>query len=218
MTYLIIGAAQEEVEQSLLDLAKDFRKIESLEIEAFHADPDVSMIKKGSSENIKLDDVKELQSKNRYKPFQAEHQFAVIYHAENLNVESQNALLKTLEESPDHTIWVLTAPHEKSLLPTIVSRARKIYLSSKQDEREIDISPFLDGQLVDKLQYVTELIASEKDNKGEIASFLDALLNHERQKLDPVRLKRIEKAIRHLGANVNKKMLLDGLIYDLYLN
>src|SRR5690606_37327823 len=53
---------------------------------------------------------------------------AVVYPAEALNVISANALLKVLEEPPANTVFLLTADAPDRLLPTLVSRCRRLPL------------------------------------------------------------------------------------------
>jgi DNA polymerase-3 subunit delta' len=50
----------------------------------------------------------------------------LIEHAEDLTIEAQNALLKTIEEPPADSIIILTVGHEQLLLPTIVSRLQRL--------------------------------------------------------------------------------------------
>ena len=50
----------------------------------------------------------------------------LIENAELLSLEAQNALLKILEEPNPDTMFILTAPFEGSLLPTIVSRCHRL--------------------------------------------------------------------------------------------
>ena len=52
----------------------------------------------------------------------------LVEDAQNLSTEAQNAFLKLLEEPNDDTLFVLTAPSELSLLPTIVSRCQHIWV------------------------------------------------------------------------------------------
>lgn len=54
---------------------------------------------------------------------------AVLYPAQALNVISANALLKVLEEPPRHTVFLLVADAPDRLLPTLVSRCRRLPLS-----------------------------------------------------------------------------------------
>jgi len=52
-----------------------------------------------------------------------------ISDAQLLSEEAQNALLKLLEEPPQSTVFILTVPTDKSVLPTIVSRLQKLAIS-----------------------------------------------------------------------------------------
>ncbi|MGH2973975.1 MAG: ATP-binding protein [Solirubrobacterales bacterium] len=61
-----------------------------------------------------------------YRPFEAERRVFVIEAAEQMRDESQNALLKTLEEPPDFVHLVLLASEPTALLETIASRCQPI--------------------------------------------------------------------------------------------
>ena len=50
----------------------------------------------------------------------------LITHAEKLTTEAQNALLKSLEESPEDTVFVLCVDNVQHLLPTVVSRSQQL--------------------------------------------------------------------------------------------
>ena len=56
------------------------------------------------------------------KPFQHEKKIYIIEKADTLNIQSQNALLKTLEEPPAHAVFLLLAERAEAFLPTILSR------------------------------------------------------------------------------------------------
>ena len=56
------------------------------------------------------------------KPFQYEKKIYIIEKADTLNIQSQNALLKTLEEPPAHAVFLLLAERDEAFLPTILSR------------------------------------------------------------------------------------------------
>ncbi|MBQ2879782.1 MAG: DNA polymerase III subunit [Anaerotignum sp.] len=56
------------------------------------------------------------------KPFQYDKKIYIIEKADTLNVQSQNALLKTLEEPPAHVLFLLLAERAEAFLPTILSR------------------------------------------------------------------------------------------------
>jgi DNA polymerase-3 subunit delta' len=52
----------------------------------------------------------------------------VVEDADRLTDAAVNALLKSIEEPPPHTVWILCAPSVEDVLPTIVSRARHVAL------------------------------------------------------------------------------------------
>ena len=61
-----------------------------------------------------------------YRPFEAEKRVFVIEAAEQMRDESQNALLKTLEEPPDFVHLILLTAEPSMLLETIASRCQPI--------------------------------------------------------------------------------------------
>lgn len=64
------------------------------------------------------------------KPYQGSKQAVVIVAAENLTLDAQNALLKTLEEPPEEAIIILGLSSEDQLLSTIISRCQAINLNN----------------------------------------------------------------------------------------
>lgn len=71
---------------------------------------------------ILMETVLDFIAKLNFKPFLAKKKVAIINNAQNLNLQSSNALLKTLEEPGDSIIVILIA--NKKLLPTIISRCQ----------------------------------------------------------------------------------------------
>lgn len=70
-----------------------------------------------------IEDVREqLLERVDLKPFQYEKKIYIIEKADTLNIQSQNALLKTLEEPPAHAVFLLLAERAEAFLPTILSR------------------------------------------------------------------------------------------------
>lgn len=56
----------------------------------------------------------------------AVRRIVLVENAQHMNHEAQNALLKSLEEPDEHTVFILTASLSSELLPTVVSRSSKI--------------------------------------------------------------------------------------------
>ena len=75
---------------------------------------------------IKIDQIRNLIQTLTLKPFEAKMRVVIIRSSHTMNAAAGNALLKVLEEPPNHTILILTALQTTDLLPTIISRCRQI--------------------------------------------------------------------------------------------
>ena len=75
--------------------------------------------------SIKIAQIRELQSDIIIKPH-SNYKIYIINNAQKMTVESQNALLKTLEDPPEYAIIILITNNKESLLPTIKSRCEII--------------------------------------------------------------------------------------------
>jgi DNA polymerase-3 subunit delta' len=75
---------------------------------------------------VRIAQIRELLHILAMKPYEASWRVVIISDAHAMNSEAGNALLKVLEEPPDRTILILTARGTADLLPTIVSRCRRI--------------------------------------------------------------------------------------------
>jgi DNA polymerase-3 subunit delta' len=71
---------------------------------------------------IKLDQIRELKERFRFRPFEGKWRVVIIQDAQKLGEEAANAILKVLEEPPAGNVFILLAPESQMLLPTIVSR------------------------------------------------------------------------------------------------
>ncbi len=87
--------------------------------------PDVLVLEPAGKE-LRIDRVRELCRELALKPYEGRHRVALIADAQRMNAHAANALLKVLEEPPERTLLVLTAPQAADLLPTIVSRCRQL--------------------------------------------------------------------------------------------
>lgn len=88
----------------------------------------VSLATEGSI--IKVADIKDAVRRSYYAPSIARYRVVVVEDADRIDERSSNVLLKALEEPPAETIWVLCAPSEADMLPTIRSRVRSVRLKT----------------------------------------------------------------------------------------
>ena len=71
---------------------------------------------------------REAARRANFGPSSGRYRVVVVEDADRMNEQAANALLKSIEEPPDQTVWILCAPSEADLLPTIRSRVRSIVL------------------------------------------------------------------------------------------
>ncbi len=100
--------------------------------------PDVRYITPSGNE-IKIEQIRDLQNMAILKPSMGAWQIFIIDPAEKLNLSSSNALLKTLEEAPAHSLFILLASDTGAVLPTILSRSEIVRFNtpSHQQVRQI---------------------------------------------------------------------------------
>jgi DNA polymerase III subunit delta' len=75
---------------------------------------------------IKIEAIRELCAFLAMKPFEAGIRAVVIAEAQTMNAAAGNALLKMLEEPPPRTVMILTTAQAAEMLPTVVSRCRRV--------------------------------------------------------------------------------------------
>ncbi len=89
--------------------------------------PDLYLIKpSGKGNTIKIEDIRELRRAASLKPYEGAYKIFIIDDAETMTEESQNALLKTLEEAPSQTVFILITRSAHRILPTVISRCHII--------------------------------------------------------------------------------------------
>lgn len=171
--------------------------------------PDILFINQDSGWGI--DQIRKINSFLSQKPFSHTNKIVIISEAQNLNIESQNALLKNLEEPGENNYIILSATKTKSILPTIISRCQLINISKinkDNSKKNIEIS----GNLI------KDLALSEKlgKNKEDILPLLENELHFLKQDLlkNPNSKKtylidKIIKSIQMINANVDPKNALD---------
>lgn len=76
--------------------------------------------------SIKIDVVREVLSRTSFRPFEGRKRVVLIREADSLEPASQNALLKSLEEPPPGTMFILTTAVPGALLPTVRSRCMRL--------------------------------------------------------------------------------------------
>lgn len=79
---------------------------------------------------ISIEEVRELVANSALGGSMGRYRIMVIEDADRMTERSSNVLLKALEEPPAGTVWLLCAPSEADMLPTIRSRVRRVALKT----------------------------------------------------------------------------------------
>jgi DNA polymerase-3 subunit gamma/tau len=112
-----INCQQENARQRPCNVCANCRAINA------GATPDLVEIDAASNRGI--DDIRDLRERVRYAPTQLFSKVYIIDEAHQITGAAANAFLKTLEEPPSHTRFILATTDPEELLPTIVSRCQR---------------------------------------------------------------------------------------------
>ncbi len=105
--------------------------------------PDVIEIDAASNNGV--EEVRDLIDKVKYSPILGRYKVYIIDEVHMMSSGAFNALLKTLEEPPEHVIFILATTEPHKILPTILSRCQRY-----------DFSKLSDVEIKDRLKYVLE--------------------------------------------------------------
>lgn len=206
---------------------------------------DIHIINKTPTESIGIDDVKMLIKSLYFYPMEYKYQTGIIFYSQNLTIEAQNSLLKSLEEQPEKTAYILLVNNERNLLATIVSRCNKHFVTPKNFENEIikmneditddvkhiEIKDFVNKPLVEQLLAVEKVEELEKETGGEYMHLLNEIIKYYRtEQLNQVRLNNystqtisknlelVNTAIKRIKANTNKRATFENLLIQISQN
>ena len=123
----------------------------------------------GSRRSFHIDTIRQLRQNAWLLPGEAPCRVCVLCGAENMTDQAQNALLKILEEPPEHTVFILTAENRSMLLPTILSRVQTIRL---EPLTPAEILPVLRERCPDQPGEKLEWAAETADTIGQALALL----------------------------------------------
>lgn len=88
---------------------------------------------KTDSKTIKIEQIRSLKRELSLSGFEASQKVVIIQEADKMNVNSQNSLLKFLEEPNENVTIILETTEISKLLPTIISRAQPLFFRTSKD-------------------------------------------------------------------------------------
>ena len=114
-----------------------------------------------AASNNGVSEVRELIEKAKYAPLESKYKVYIIDEVHMMSSNAFNALLKTLEEPPEHVIFIFATTEPNRVLPTIISRCQRFDFS-KVSENDIvfKIRSILNHESINYEADVPQLIAS----------------------------------------------------------
>ncbi|MDP8968066.1 MAG: DNA polymerase III subunit gamma/tau, partial [Actinomycetota bacterium] len=85
----------------------------------------LDVIEMDAASNNSVDDVRDLRDSVVYAPVSGRHKVYILDEAHMLSTQAWNAFLKTLEEPPPNTVFVLATTEATKVLPTVVDRCHR---------------------------------------------------------------------------------------------
>ena len=146
--------------------------------------PDV--IELDAASNNGVDEIRELIDKVKYGTILGRYKVYIIDEVHMLSTGAFNALLKTLEEPPEHVIFILATTEPHKILPTILSRCQRYDFNKLSDEEiKSRLKEVLEKENIAYNEEAIKIIISLADGgMRDALSILDQVLAYSGNKLD----------------------------------
>ncbi len=98
--------------------------------------PDIIYVTHEKPNTLGVEDIrKQINDDIVLKPYSSKFKIYIVDEAEKMNIQAQNALLKTIEEPPSYAVLILLTTNADSFLPTILSRCVRLDIKAVPDEK-----------------------------------------------------------------------------------
>jgi len=171
---------------------------------------------KSASKEIRIEQIRALGDFMNVSTHRRGRRVVLLHPAEALNSVSSNALLKTLEEPPPETVFILVSNNIDRLLPTILSRCRKVPMALPDSAQAL--AWLREQGLADAESWLAEQggapLAALAEAEGGAREAIDALLAHLARPSPDTALKTAELLQKSSPAAVTS--WLQRWLYDLF--
>jgi len=195
--------------------------------------PDFTIISP-EDKSLKIEQVRELQKNIIIKPIKYEKKMYVIDKADKMTEQSQNCILKTLEEPPAYAIIVLVVTSSDKLIGTILSRVKKLKIEPELENVEKEYPKVC--EIVDNNFDTFEILKYSDyfvENKDDIIDILGYMIKYCEKKISQSVLsggqkndiiingklikiiESVEEALSRLKRNCNFNMVVDNLLISI---
>jgi len=146
----------------------------------------LDLIEIDAASNRGIDEIRQLKEKINYSPTKGRKKVYIIDEVHMLTKEAFNALLKTLEEPPEHVLFILATTEPDKILPTIISRCQRYDFKSVnyRDMREkLVYIVDSEGYKVDEASLVAIYEASGGSMRDSISILERLMINTEEKNI-----------------------------------
>jgi DNA polymerase III subunit delta' len=160
-----------------------------------HTHPDILWLEpQKRSRTIQLSQIRDLQRHVNHTPSEGDWRAIILLHSDRLTTVAANTLLKTLEEPPPQSLFLLLTNLPENHLSTVLSRCQRLFLYKKSFSQ----SKSIQEAVADLFVNVSEnSIASGLEKAAVSLAFLKNLRKEiEQQELDNSELEKLEKQSR----------------------
>ena len=182
--YLIFSNSSTE----LLSQAKKFASLLTFDEENIENHPDIKVVESENLYTLGVDDIRDIISKDNLSPLEGKYKVVIFPPLKSLTEEASNALLKTIEEPSQSSIFLILSAgvfwsharddSNNQILSTIKSRCRPIYLDTERDLKfdysSDDFIKFVDNQHIDSNLSFKKLLTLLSEWKNDIKNLSKA--------------------------------------------
>ena len=137
-----------------------------------------------NGKSILVDDIKDLIENIYLSPVESDKKIFVLKNFSNATIQAQNKLLKILEEPPKNAFIILGVSNSSKVLPTVMSRCKKMMLQPLDSQFIRQVLRGMDSQKVENIVHIsqgslTKALDYSKDQNFQniFATCLDTLKN-----------------------------------------
>lgn len=139
-----------------------------------------------AASNNGVDEIREIRDKVKYAPTQGKYKVYIIDEVHMLSMGAFNALLKTLEEPPEHVVFILATTELQKVPATIISRTQRYnFKRISQKDLEKRMEYILKQEKIKYDERALTVIAQVADGgMRDALSILDQLLSYEKETIE----------------------------------
>ena len=139
-----------------------------------------------AASNNGVDEIRDIRDKVKYAPTQGKYKVYIIDEVHMLSMGAFNALLKTLEEPPEHVVFILATTELQKVPATIISRTQRYnFKRISQADMEKRMKYILDQEKIGYDDKALGVIAQVADGgMRDALSILDQLLSFDKNKVE----------------------------------